>query len=76
MRAVQGVLRLAKKVGTARLNAACARALAFDQPRLRTVKAILAKGLDSQAELQAFDALAETYTQGGRFCRDTSLLLN
>ncbi len=51
-------------------------AMAFDQPRLRTVKAILAKGLDSQAELQTFDALAETYTQGGRFCRDTSLLLN
>lgn len=76
LRAVQGVLRLEKKVGAARLNAACARALAFDQPRLRTVKAILAKGLDSQAELLAFDTLAETYTQGGRFCRDTSLLLN
>ncbi len=76
LRAVQAVLRLAKKVGAARLNAACARAMAFDQPRLRTVKAILANGLDSQAELQTFDALAATYTQGGRFCRDTSSLLN
>ena len=76
LRAVQAVLRLAKKYGAARLNAACARALAFDQPWLRTVKAILAKGLDQQAELQAFDGLAETYTQGGRFCRDTSSLLN
>lgn len=75
LRAAQGVIRLAKTVGAKRLEAACQRALAFDAPRYRTVKTILDKGLDLAAEHAAFDALAETYTRGGRFCRDPNTLL-
>lgn len=75
LRAAQGVLRLAKSYGAARLEAACARALSFASPRYRTVKTILAKGLDQQASAPAFDALADTYTRGGRFCRDAKSLL-
>jgi transposase len=75
LRSAQGVIRLAKKVGPVRLEAACKRALAFDAPRYRTVKTILDKGLDLSAEREAFDALAETYTRGGRFCRDPNALL-
>jgi transposase len=77
LRAAQGIIRLAKRYGVTRLEAACARALAFDNPRYRTVKTILEKGLDqlSDAE-QAFDQLADSYTGHGRFCRDTGKLLD
>lgn len=75
LRAAQGVLHLAKTYGTARLEAACARALSFANPRYRTVKTILAKGLDQQPREPAFDTLADTYTRGGRFCRDPKSLL-
>ena len=70
LRAAQGVIRLAKKHGTTRLEVACARALSFDAARYRTVKTILDKGLDEPIQTTAFDRLAETYTHGGRFCRD------
>ena len=75
LRAVQGLLRLTKPYGAARLEAACARANRFGTPSLRAVKTILQKGLDQQAELAAFDQLATTYTQGGRFCRNSQTLL-
>lgn len=75
LRAVQGLLRLAKTYGESRLEAACARANRFGTQSLRSVRAILHRGLDQQAELPAFDALAATYTEGGRFCRDTQTLL-
>lgn len=75
LRAVQGLLRLAKTYGDARLEAACARANRFGTPTLRAVKTILKKGLDQQTEVTAFDQLAPTYTEGGRFCRDTQTLL-
>ncbi len=75
LRAVQGVLRLAKTYGASRLEAACARANRFGTQSLRAVKSMLQKGLDQQAELPAFDSLAATYTEGGRFCRDTQTLL-
>lgn len=76
LRAAQGVVGLKKKYGTIRLEAACQRALAYDNPRYRTVKTILEKGLDQHplAE-QAFDTLAESYTGQGRFCRNTRHLL-
>lgn len=77
LRAVQGLLGLKKKYGAARLEAACDRALAYDNPRYRTVKTILEKGLDQHADpQQAFDELCETYTGRGRFSRDTRTLLN
>lgn len=75
LRAAQGVLRLGKTYGAQRLETACARALSFASPRYRTVKTILAKGLDQQPVQASFDTLAETYTRGGRFCRDTKSLL-
>lgn len=75
MRAVQGVLRLKQKYGAARLEAACSRANHYGTPGYKVVKTILEKGLDQIALLTAFDALAATYTSGGRFCRDTQSIL-
>ena len=46
LRAAQGVIALAKRYGAARLEAACARALAHDSPHYRTVKTILSTGAD------------------------------
>ena len=74
LRAAQGVIRLEKQHGAARLEAACGRALAFDDPRYRTVKTILAKGLDQTSVNDSFDSLADTYTRGGRFGRRPSTL--
>jgi len=65
------VIRLERTHGAARLDAACQRALAFDDPRYRTVKTILAKGLELAPIGQSFDRLANTYTTGGRFTRGT-----
>jgi len=76
LRAAQGVVRLKKKYGAVRLEAACQRALAYDNPRYRTVKTILEKGLDQHPSAeQAFDTLADSYTGQGRFCRNTRHLL-
>jgi hypothetical protein len=71
LRAVQGLLRLKQKYGDARLEAACSRANHYGTPGYKVVKTILEKGLDQLTLLIAFDALAATYTEGGRFCRDT-----
>lgn len=75
MRAVQGVLGLKKKYGAARLEAACSRANHYCTPGLKVVKSILEKGLDLQELLVGFDALATTYTEGGRFYRPTNTIL-
>jgi hypothetical protein len=75
MRAVQGVLRLKQKYGALRLEAACSRANHFGTPGYQVVKSILAKGLDQLTPLLDFDALDSTYTEGGRFCRDTQTIL-
>lgn len=48
LRSAQGVLRLARRYGAARLEAACARAAAVDEYRYHTVKTILAHALDRQ----------------------------
>ena len=77
LRAAQGVLRLEKTYGAQRLETACARAIRFGCVRYRTVKSILAKGLDQAVPTPSSDtALADTYTHGGRFCRDTQTLLH
>jgi transposase len=76
LRGVQGLLRLGKTYGEQRLEAACHRALSFDAPRYRTVKDILKNGLDQQAAEAAFETLADTYTRGGRFVRDTQSLFS
>jgi hypothetical protein len=54
---------------------ACQRANHYGTPGYKVVKTILEKGLDQQTLLSAFDALAATYTEGGRFCRDTQTIL-
>lgn len=75
LRAAQGLLRLGKTYGEPRLEAACRRALAFGAPRYRTVKDILKAGLDQQVVSAVID-LGDTYTQGGRFCRNTHSLFS
>ena len=76
LRAAQGLIRLKDKYGAVRLEAACQRALDYHNPRYRTVKTILEKGLDQHPSPQlAFDNLADSYTGQGRFCRNMQTLL-
>lgn len=75
LRAAQGVIRLAKTHGEVRLEAACERALAFDDPRYRTIKTILSRGLDQQPSMTT-TITTDVYTRGGRFCRTTADLLH
>jgi transposase len=48
LRSVQAILRLEESVGAERLEAACARALYFDDPGYRRIKAILNAALDRE----------------------------
>ncbi len=68
LRAAQGVLRLANRYGNARLEAACARAVAHDSPHYRTVRTILAGGFDLRGEPAHPDAHG-IYLQQARFAR-------
>lgn len=72
LRAAQGVIRLAKAHGDTRVEAACARALEHADPRYRTVKTILARGLDQQPASAPHTLDNDLYTRGGRFCRVAS----
>ena len=77
LRAAQGVIRLATRYTSERLEAACQRALAFDNITYRAVRTILEKGLDQHADPQAcFDALSAAYTGQARFGRDPGKLFN
>jgi len=69
LRSVQGILGFADTVGTARLEAACQRALAHGSPAYRTVKSILARGLEQQPLDGTLDS-SGTYGQEARFLRD------
>lgn len=79
LNAAQGVIRLAKPFGHLRLEAACARALEFDDARYRTVKLILERELDRHpvppTRQQQLELLAPIYTGQGRFSRDTRSIL-
>ena len=78
LRAAQGIVGLKSSYGAERLEAACHRALTFDNPRYRTVKTILNKGLDQvplAADDSVDDELSGAYTGQGRFMRDTTTLL-
>jgi transposase len=68
LRAAQGVLRLATRFGEARLEAACARALAHDSPHYRTVRTILLGGHDLRSEPPPADP-SVTYIHQPRFAR-------
>ena len=76
LRAAQGVIGLGKKFGQSRLESACARALLFENPRYRTVKCILEKGLDQQSleNVSNLVALSSTYTGAARFMRPAAEL--
>jgi hypothetical protein len=77
LRAAQGVVGLAKRYGNTRLEAACRRALTFDNIQYRAVRIILENGLDQHADPQGcFDALSDAYTGAGRFTRNTRDLFN
>ena len=77
LRAAQGVIRMEKRYGPARLEAACARALAFDSPLYRTVKTILDRGLDQQPDTpNTPDKLPDVYKGAGLFCRETTDLFH
>lgn len=75
LRAAQGVVGLAKRYGKARLEAACRRALHFDNIQYRAVRVILEKALDQHADpQQSFHQLSDAYTGGARYGRDTKKL--
>jgi hypothetical protein len=78
LRGAQGILRLETKVGAARLEAACHRAMSFSSPRYRTIKTILDKGLDQLTEPAQSELIdiADTYARGGRFCRDVPSMMS
>ena len=71
LRAAQGVISLGKKYGPARLEAACARALHFDNVKYRTVKCILHQGLDQVPLTHQTNVipLTSVYAGNGRFVR-------
>jgi transposase len=71
LRAAQGIIGLGKKYGPARLEAACARALFFENIRYRAVKNILQKGLDQIPFRQSSNVvpLAPAYAGSARFLR-------
>ena len=72
----EGVLRLAEQFGAARLEAACARALAHASPHYRTVKTILARGFDQRVDVgpQFPEHSASVYAAEARFVRPAHLL--
>lgn len=72
LRAAQGVLRLVKPYPAARVEAACARALAHGSPFYRTVKTILTGGHDLAAAPGAPPPAAAPHS--GRFARDAASL--
>lgn len=76
LRAAQGIVRLKDKYGKARVDAACKRALFYDNPRYQTVKTILAKELDQlETPDHSPEQLSNVYTGDGTFCRDANDLL-
>lgn len=74
LRAAQGIIGLGKKYGASRLDSACMRALLFDNPRYRTVKYILEKGLDQETKTDPTSGvpLSSVYTINGRFLRSAA----
>jgi len=75
LRAAQGIIGLKKKFGPARLESACKRALHFDNPRYKTVKTILEKGLDQMPSQEIpYDTLSPVYTGTGRFLHQTGVV--
>lgn len=71
LKSAHGVIGLGSKFGPGRLEAACERALAFDEPNYTTVKTILHKGLDQvPMDTDTFQNLSGAYTGKGHFSRN------
>jgi transposase len=73
LRAAQGVISLGPRYGNARLEAACARALAHDSAHYRTVKSILVTGADAEPPLKP--QTPAVYTKA-RFARSAASLFS
>ena len=71
LRAAQGVIALGKRYDAARLEAACARALAHDSPHYRTVKTILSTGAD---QLPVVEPQTPAAYASARFVRSAAQL--
>ncbi len=77
LRAAQGTIRFADSFGKARLNAACQRALAFDNITYHAIKRILKKGLD-QAPLDEGEGgqLHFQFIEAPTYARDIGKMLS
>jgi transposase len=74
LRQCQGIIGLAEKYGSGRLDAACRVALAFGDPAYRTVRNLLEKGLEGQSPLPLADSASKTvgaYLHGPNHLFDT-----
>ncbi len=77
LRAAQGVINLIKRYGPERTDAACQRALHFDNVQYRSVRIILENALDQIIDTErAFDSLSDAYTGAAKFGRDTKDLFD
>lgn len=77
LRGAQGVIDLARKYSPARLEAACERALHFDNVNYRAIKTILDNGLDQEPTGPTTSPVpGGAYDGSGRFCRDMSQLFD
>ncbi len=63
LRTVGRILQLAERVGTVRLEAACARAIRYDAVSHQAIKAILAQGLDHEPPPAPLPPPAQTYVR-------------
>jgi hypothetical protein len=73
LRAAQNVLRLIKKYGPLRLEAACQRALLHQSVQYQTVKSILHGNYD---QLPLITPNEQPYAQGARYARDAHSLFS
>jgi hypothetical protein len=71
LRGAQAIVKLRRRVGAARLEAACGRALFFGEVRYHTVKTILKKGLDLEP-LPATSGTPTPLPKTAVFARPTS----
>jgi len=64
LRTVGRILRLEETFGATRLEAACARALTFEEPAHRTIKQILTQSLDHESVPTSSTPEARTFVRG------------
>ncbi len=73
----RSIIRLIDRYGAVRANAACQRALYFDNIQFRSIRIIIENSLDQAINAeQVFDNLSDAYTGGATFGRDTKDLFD